>query len=158
MAAKTVRQAVKAAVVAALGTAEMVAAYPILQTLLDDDLIIPSYGMKSLPKMHVRVLTPECAPDIEQGVNIGNYTVSVILAACSQMDAFDDEEHEELCQPLEALHQTNDMAGRLTTLDLSVQGVSDPQPVEEDTYRETMRITSYPIEIYCGLTAAATAE
>jgi len=155
MAAKTVRQAVKAAVIAALGDPVLVAKYPILGTLADDGLIIPSYGMKSLPKMHIRVLTPESDPDIEQAVNIGNYTVSILLAACSQMDAFSDDEHETLCQPLEALHQTNDMAERLTTDDLFVRGVSDPQPVEEDTYAETMRITSYPIEIYCGLIAPA---
>ena len=90
-------------------------------------------------------------PNIVGAVQIG-WMVNVSITAISNFNKWDEDDHESICSPIEALIFSSDLATRLTNASFITQ-VATPAESSDD-FTDDERITEYNVELDCLLTGS----
>lgn len=106
-----------------------------------------------LTTRHIRVTTSDAQAYVEGGTNFGRWSVTCSIGAVTQIDAYDEDEHDDLTGLIEAyvLQGNKTLAAALTSATLVVENVIVGTGGERQN--ESMRWDAQEITVDCYIPA-----
>lgn len=115
--------------------------------------VVKAFDGEELQSKHIRIATPSATPHRVGDKNLGIWTVTVSISAVTQIDASDNDEHDNLAGLIEwyALQGNAELKASISNNEIEIDNVFAGNAME--TAIGAMRYSSQELEIECYMKA-----